>query len=64
MHRRWHFVPIFSESFFLSLIVCDLAVAQPSSFTPLPAGVRLDAVGEEIDLGSMPLTTAGTGKEP
>src|SRR6516165_9642920 len=37
-------------------LLCELALAGNSVFTsPLPTGVRLDAVGDAVDLGSMPL---------
>jgi DNA-binding beta-propeller fold protein YncE len=40
----------------VSALVCALALAENSVFTaPLPTGVRLDAVGDAIELGSMPL---------
>lgn len=33
-----------------------MALAQPATFTsPLPTGLRLDAVGDAVELGSMPL---------
>jgi DNA-binding beta-propeller fold protein YncE len=36
--------------------LCGAALAQNSVFTsPLPTGVRLDAVGDTVELGSMPL---------
>jgi YVTN family beta-propeller protein len=39
-----------------SALLCASALAQHSGFTsPLPTGVRLDAAGDAIDLGSMPL---------
>jgi DNA-binding beta-propeller fold protein YncE len=41
---------------FLVALHGAVALAQTSVFTsPLPTGVRLDAVGEPVDLGSMPL---------
>ena len=40
----------------VSVLLCASALAQSSVFTsPLPTGVRLDAAGDAIDLGSMPL---------
>jgi hypothetical protein len=37
-------------------LLCTLALAEsPVSTSPLPTGVHLDAVGDAIDLGSMPL---------
>src|SRR6516162_1040837 len=37
-------------------LLCAAALAQTSVFTsPLPTGVRLDGVGETVELGSMPL---------
>ena len=41
----------------LSLLLCSLGFGQkPPVFTsPLPTGVRLDPVGEVIDLGSLPI---------
>ena len=40
----------------VSVLLCASALAQNSVFTsPLPTGVRLDAAGDAIDLGSMPL---------
>src|SRR5215813_12470715 len=43
-------------TFSLVVLVCEAATAQTSAFTsPLPTGVRLDPVGEAIDLGSMPM---------
>src|SRR5581483_10892385 len=39
-----------------SALVCATASAQTPRFTsPLPTGVRLDAVGDVVELGSMPL---------
>ena len=39
-----------------SVLLCAFALADNSVFTsPLPTGVRLDAVGDAIELGSMPL---------
>ena len=41
---------------FLLASLAPAAVAQTPAFTsPLPTGVRLDAVGEAVELGSMPL---------
>ena len=41
---------------FVLALVCAVAQAQTSIFTsPLPTGVRLDAVGDVVKLGSMPL---------
>ena len=41
---------------FLSALLCEVGFAQNSVFTsPLPTGVRLDAEGETVELGSMPL---------
>jgi DNA-binding beta-propeller fold protein YncE len=41
---------------FVSLLFCTLALAESPVFSsPLPTGVHLDAVGEAVDLGSMPL---------
>jgi len=43
-------------AFLCSTVLCGMASAQAPSFTsPLPTGVRLDAVGDSVDLGSMPL---------
>ncbi len=40
----------------LSLLLCAAGFAQTTGFTsPLPTGVRLDAAGDAVDLGSMPL---------
>ncbi len=40
----------------LSVLLCIAASAQTPVFTsPLPTGVRLDAAGDAIELGSMPL---------
>jgi len=40
----------------LFVLLCVLAVAQDSNFTsPLPTGVQLDAAGEAVELGSLPL---------
>ena len=37
-------------------VLCVLALAEDPTFTsPLPTGVRLDAVGDAVELGSMPL---------
>jgi len=37
-------------------VLCVLALAENPTFTsPLPTGVRLDAVGDAVELGSMPL---------
>ena len=37
-------------------LLCAPALAQTSVFTsPLPTGVRLDGVGDTVELGSMPL---------
>ena len=37
-------------------VLCGLALAENPTFTsPLPTGVRLDAVGDAVELGSMPL---------
>ncbi len=40
-----------------SALFCSLALAQsaPRFTSPLPTGVRLDAAGEAIDLGSLPI---------
>jgi DNA-binding beta-propeller fold protein YncE len=49
-----------------SALFCASALAQHSGFTsPLPTGVRLDAAGDAIDLGSMPINIvpAGNGHE-
>ena len=41
---------------FLSVRLCEVAFAETPVFTsPLPTGVRLDAVGDTVELGSMPL---------
>ena len=41
---------------FLFVLLCAVALAQTSDFTsPLPTGVRLDGVGDTVELGSMPL---------
>jgi len=41
---------------FLFALLCRAALAQTSVFTsPLPTGVRLDGVGDTVELGSMPL---------
>src|SRR5262249_23308462 len=43
-------------AFFCSTVLCNMASAQAPAFpSPLPTGVRLDAVGDSVDLGSMPL---------
>ena len=43
-------------AFFLSAVQCASPSAQTSVFTsPLPTGVRLDPVGDEVELGSLPL---------
>jgi DNA-binding beta-propeller fold protein YncE len=43
-------------AFFLWRPLCAVGFAQTSVFTsPLPTGVRLDAVGDTVELGSMPL---------
>jgi hypothetical protein len=40
----------------LSALLCKGAPAQTSVFSsPLPTGVRLDPVGDAVELGSMPL---------
>ncbi len=40
----------------LPALLCAAAFAQPSVFTsPLPTGVRLDPVGDPVELGSLPL---------
>ena len=40
----------------LLVLLCAVASAQTSGFTsPLPTGVRLDAAGDPVELGSMPL---------
>ena len=41
---------------FLFALLCAVALAQTSVLTsPLPTGVRLDGVGDMVELGSMPL---------
>jgi len=46
----------FGLALFLFALQCAVALAQTSVFTsPLPTGVRLDAVGDTAELGSMPL---------
>lgn len=41
---------------FLFALLCRAALVQTSVFTsPLPTGVRLDGVGDTVELGSMPL---------
>src|SRR6516165_8775501 len=41
---------------FASAVLCSSALAANSVLTsPLPTGVRLDAVGDAVELGSMPL---------
>ena len=41
---------------FLFVLLGAVVLAQTSVFTsPLPTGVRLDAVGDAVELGSMPL---------
>jgi hypothetical protein len=46
----------FRQAVVLSSILCALAFSQTSNFTsPLPTGVRLDATGDAIEVGSMPL---------
>ncbi|HXY49271.1 MAG TPA: bifunctional YncE family protein/alkaline phosphatase family protein [Terriglobales bacterium] len=43
-------------SLFLFALLCAVALAQNPVFTsPLPTGVRLDGVGDTVELGSMPL---------
>src|SRR5579862_8529867 len=50
------YLRFFRLSLFLSALAGTAAVGATSGFTsPLPTGVRLDAVGETIELGSMPL---------
>src|SRR5215469_14834891 len=50
---RFHFCRF---AFFLCFPLCAVALAQTSVFTsPLPTGVRLAAVGDTVELGSMPL---------
>jgi DNA-binding beta-propeller fold protein YncE len=47
---------LFRLGVFLSPLLCEVALAQSSVLTsPLPTGVRLDAVGDTVELGSMPL---------
>jgi len=44
------------STLFLFALLGAVALAQTSAFTsPLPTGVRLDAVGDAVELGSMPL---------
>ena len=44
------------RAFFLSTVLCAAALAQAPVFTsPLPTGVRLDPVGDAVELGSLPL---------
>src|SRR6516164_11163260 len=46
---------------FLFALLCAPALAQTSVFTsPLPTGVRLDGVGDPVELGSMPLNVVPT----
>ena len=45
----------------LSALLCATAFPQTSVFTsPLPTGVRLDPVGDAIELGSLPLNVVAT----
>jgi len=49
-------ITFFRIALFLFGLLCPEASAQTSAFTsPLPTGVRLDAVGSVVELGSMPL---------
>ena len=52
-------MPLFRSNplpFFFCLIFAVSSLAQAPKFaSPLPTGVRLDAVGESVELGSMPL---------
>jgi len=44
------------RTLFLAVVLCATLLAQTEVFTsPLPTGVRLDAVGDAVELGSMPL---------
>ena len=46
----------FRWTVFLCVLSGAVVLAQvPVSTSPLPTGVRLDAVGEAVELGSMPL---------
>jgi DNA-binding beta-propeller fold protein YncE len=48
-------------AFSLSALLCAAASAQTSVFTsPLPTGVRLDPVGDAVELGSLPLNVVAT----
>lgn len=48
----------------LSVLLCAAAFAQTSVFTsPLPTGVRLDPVGDAVELGSMPLNVVAAPDE-
>jgi len=49
---------------FLFALLCAIALAQTSVFTsPLPTGVHLDAVGDTVELGSMPLNVVPAPSE-
>ena len=41
---------------FVTVLSCEVCFAQAPAFTsPLPTGVRLDAAGDAVELGSLPL---------
>src|SRR5271168_4211759 len=49
-------IPVRRLALFLSALLCAAATAQTPVFTsPLPTGVRLDPVGDAVELGSLPL---------
>ena len=49
---------------FLSALLCEVVFAQnPVLTSPLPTGVRLDAVGDTVELGSMPLNPKRRGRQ-
>ena len=55
-NERMHGRCFFRFSVFLPALLVAVTLAQTSVFkSPLPTGVRLDAVGEAIELDSMPL---------
>jgi DNA-binding beta-propeller fold protein YncE len=52
-----HALRLCQRVFTLSLVLCAAAGAQtaPAFTSPLPTGVRLDPVGEAVELGSLPI---------
>src|SRR5947207_10826413 len=55
---------LFRLAVVLSPMICAVGLAETPAFTsPLPTGVRLDAAGDVVELGSLPLNVVAVPSE-